>query len=344
MWPDIKGREPLKLIAVLLLFPISYLNYKYFEGAWIQKGNGASKKSLQHCVLKWIGIPFFVCSVLFVGSGYSFFGLDPNTKPLADPALSLGECYSLQGENPCALTKNNSNEMALLIGDSHARHLSLTFESGATQTKLAPSVWTQSGCQFILPDTFNKKDWRSLVDKYGIQHKGETQSCFEHNLQIIEWLKLHNATVVLTFRSTSMIENDLGADPSKYRKLVVKNIRILAKYSKLLIVIGPNPEYLDHSRFFGGGTLIWQKSYETTASTSELKSEMSSNPFLDNEYYAQELANSDNIKFINGIEPFCSKKSCVRQMHHQWLYTDVDHLSLYGTQLYANRIVELIKP
>lgn len=336
IWPDIQGREHLKIIAVLVLFPISYINYRFYERKWIQASVDASSGVIIFSLRKWIGLPFMLCCIIFVGSSYSFFGLDPNQKPLPDPSLALGDCYSLQGEHPCPLRKVGGGEKILLVGDSHARHLSTTFGKVAKRANLSPIVWTQSGCQFILKSTLKSIEWKSLVEKYGTQHLGETQSCFKHNQQIVEWLKRNESTVVLTFRSTSMVENDLGINPVEYRKLALKNIEVLANYVTSLVVIGPNPEYLDHARFFGGGTLIWQKNYESTASSMELKENMRSNPFLDNKYYSKKLFNKEKITYIDGIDPFCSQNVCIRKMNERWLYTDVGHLSIYGTNLYKN--------
>lgn len=342
-WPNMQHREALKLMAITILFPIAYFNYQFVEKKWILKGASLRGKDSRIYVIKLMLVPFVVSSVLFIGSNYSFFGLDPNQKPLPDPALLIGKCYSLEGQAPCVLTENTKGRRILLIGDSHARHLSLTFREAAIGANSTPITWTQSGCQFILPETLELNEWKTLVEKYGIVHKGETQSCFEHNQQIIEWLNQNKSDVVLTFRSTSMVQKDLGINPKIYRELLIKNFQILSNHARKLIIIGPNPEFLDHSRFFGGGTLIWQSEYESVAPIKVYRDAMSSNAFEDNEYLTSRLSKSNNITFTSGIAPFCTEKSCIRKLGQNWLYTDVDHLSVFGTNQYLNQLTKLIK-
>lgn len=343
VWPDTQHREGLKLLAVAILFPIAYVNYRFVEKKWILKGASIGGKDFRNCVIKWIVVPFILSCILFVGSNHSFFGLDPNQKPLPDPALMIGKCYSLEGKAPCILTDKTYESRILLIGDSHARHLSVTFRRAAIAANSTPVSWTQSGCQFILPETLELNKWKTLVEKYGIVHKGESQSCFEHNQQIINWLSRNKSDVLLTFRSTSMVQNDLGIDPNIYRNLLIKNFQILGAHARKLIIIGPNPEYLDHSRFFGGGTLIWQSEYEPDASIKVARGAISANAFKDNDYLAKRLAKSRKVSFINGINPFCNERSCIRKLGRNWLYTDVDHLSVFGTDLYLNQLTQLIK-
>jgi len=342
VWPNLNHREALKLIAVLILFPIAYINNKYYEKRWIEIQVKDLEFKTPRKAIYWIALPLALSLILFIGSSKSFFGIDPNQKPLPDPSIFLGHCYSLQGKNPCVLGKRTENESILLIGDSHARHLGLTLRNVANQAKIKSLIWTQSGCQFILPETLHNAGWDTLIEKYGVIHKGETQSCFRHNEQIIEWLKKHNATTLLTFRSTSMAENDLNIEPVEFRKLLIDNIKLLSRYSKKVIVIGPNPEYLDHPRFFGGGTLIWQGEYESHAPIRVARNKMSPNAFLDNEFLSIKVMSLKNVHFINGVDTFCNIKYCIRKINNKWLYTDVDHLSYYGTQLYKNQLLAIM--
>lgn len=330
--PSQQNREIWKLIAAVLAFPVAYLNFRNYESRWVQKRMQLSTSGVRKKIILWIGLPALFSLFLFTGSSHAFFGLDPNQQPLPDPALSLKRCFSIEGKYPCIETSDSNPNMVLLIGDSHARHLSKSFKKVVLKRGLNPVFWTQSGCQFILSGTVQNKKFSTLQEKYGVRHKGETQSCFAHNKQVILWLRKHpNVTTVLTFRSTSMVENDLGIDPEIYRSVLLKNIYILKRFTPRLVVIGPNPEYLDRSQFFGGGTLIWQRPYESTASSFELKSEMVLNAFNDDSYLRNALFGKNGIRYISAVSRLCDVNRCFRKFQGNWLYTNVDHLSYFGT-------------
>jgi len=335
LWKDYQHREPLKFVALLLVFPLAHLNHVFIENKWrIYGKENLSPRKLRIIVVRWLFLPVVASLILFAGSYGSFFGLNPNEKPLPDPSLSLGVCYSIEGKNPCTVGNSGKTRKVLLVGDSHARHLGLSFVRSARLNGLTPIIWTQSGCQFILQASIKTQDWPSLSEKYGIRHIGETQSCFAHNLEIIKWLKENPGTlVVTTFRSTSMVQNDLGIEPKNYQLLLAKNLYIMSKETPKLVILGPNPEYLDKTGFFGGGTLLWQKPYEKSAPVVVSRLRMSPNAFDDNNFYSKYFANLPRIKFINGVTPFCTEARCVRKIQNHWLYTDVDHLSLHGTEL-----------
>lgn len=337
LWKDNQNREFLKLLACVVTFAVAHFNFRYIEYRNIKQGKINLPKS-RHLTnsIKWSVLPLLIFTLLSIASTHKFFGLDPNAKPLPDPALSLGKCYSITGEKPCELGATYSKKKALLIGDSHARHLGKTFFIEASRMHYQPVIWTQSGCQFVLPSSISSDEFRNLEEKYGVRHKGETQSCFQHNLQIVTWLQRNpNTVVVTTFRSTSMVAIDLGIEPTLYRGLLAKNLKGLEKLSKNLIVIGPNPEYLDSAKFFGGGTLIWQSPYERIAKARVLRMNMSPYAFQDDNYYEVDLGNRSGITYISAVRIFCNPENCIRKRAGKWLYTDVDHLSIFGTKMIA---------
>lgn len=340
LWRNEIHREPLKIAAVLLTFLLANINYKYIETKWRDFG----KKELRPDELisgasKFLVVPFLVSLGMYIASITSIFGLNPNGTPLPDPSLMLGKCYSLQGERPCYLSANSRLPKVLLVGDSHARHFGASFAKFAHDHQLSPVIWTQSGCQFILPSKKISIDYPTLNAKYAVVHKGETQSCFTHNLEIMSWIKHNpNSYLVITFRSSSMAEFDLGINPQRYRNLVALSLKKLSKEHSNILFIGPNPEYKDSAQFFGGGTLLWQKPYEESANPVVSRKNMVQNPFLDDYFYESTFKHKSSIVYKSGVKPFCDSSKCVRRVNGNWLYTDVNHLSIYGTEILRNFI------
>jgi hypothetical protein len=171
---------------------------------------------------------------------------------------------------------------------------------------------------------------RDSINDPGIQ-----QSCFEHNESIIEWVKAHPKVMVfISQRSTSIRPSTISE--ADYRNILLKNLIYLKSLSARLTVIGPNPEFPDASQFFQSGLLIWQKAYIPPKSFPATS--MIAEPSRDNSFYLSRLP-SEGIGYVDSILPFCNLKLCTRWYSSMWLYTDYDHLSVYG----AERLKPLIR-
>jgi hypothetical protein len=140
--------------------------------------------------------------------------------------------------------------------------------------------------------------------------------------------------VFISQRSTSIRPSKISE--AEYRNIVISNLQNLKRLSARLIVIGPNPEFPDASKFFKGGLVIWQNTYTPPKSFPTFS--MVAEPVRDNSVYRSRLP-SEGIGYIDSIVPFCNRKACTRWYQSVWLYTDHDHLSVYG----ADRLKPLFR-
>jgi len=323
-----------KLIAIVGTVFLSFILSRYIESPYRNRyiDESTTKNWLRIQFSKFVLLPFLILSLISFASYYNYFGMDRNTPPLKNPQTMDPSCSKKNGEFPCNYpVEEKFARTALLIGDSHASHLSVAFTKAANSLGMNSIIWSQNGCQFILPTTVSTK-FSQLQKIYSIRNRTDNLSCFAHNEKIINWLRMNSGVdVFVTHRSTSFPVTDYNVNPQHYNNLVIQNLNIIRNSAASVTLIGPNPEFPDSWRFFMGQTLFWQKNYENSAQRQFTETKMVQNPFIDDAYFKKRLENS-KIQYLSTIEPFCnSRHFCNRFGTRGWLYTNADHLSLEGT-------------
>jgi peptidoglycan/LPS O-acetylase OafA/YrhL len=346
-WSDGYNRRSGKLVALALTFVVGVLIYELVEKKFRVRGRTTPIPStaIRNTSLLFVLAPFIIMISIFVGSSGNFFGLDKNVRGPIDPGSLDTVCYSQLGAFPCIYGDSTSDKkVALLVGDSHARHLTIGFIEAAKSSGFTPVIWTQSGCQFVLRNTAKNFNWQKMDGAWGTRQHAEKQSCFEHNDQIINWVYKHpNAAVFVTQRSTSYPGKDFGVDPKTYLRAMSGDIHKLKLKGNKVTVIGPNPEFPDFTKFFAGNTLLWEKSYEDTAPRTLKMEEMIQNPFTDDLRLKYETAKLD-LKYISIIKLFCSTEGlCSRYQNGSWLYANGDHLSIEGSRMIKPEIIKILQ-
>jgi peptidoglycan/LPS O-acetylase OafA/YrhL len=275
-------------------------------------------------LISFVIIPTLLFAGMRNGANNHYWGHDPNpVKPVYSSTVD-SSCY--EALTPCVYSVANPKGEALLIGDSHAASLFQTFAESMALEGFSSFVWQKNGCQFITRKSISSK-YADLL-RYGETISGEKQTCFSHNESIVRWIKMHpKAMVFVSQRSTSIKPSAISE--SDYRRIVFSNLLYLKTLSASLTVIGPNPEFPDTSKFFTGGLLVWQKAYIPPKSFPS--SSMIAQPVVDNAFYLASLP-SKGIGYINSIVPFCKLEVCTRWHSSKWLWTDSDHLSVYGAE------------
>lgn len=346
-WSDGFNRRSGKVVAVLLTFALGFALYELVEKKYRVTGGGVRipfssiKKALPISFLA----PLAILLILFIGSSGNFYGFDKNPRGPIDPGSLDSACYLQLGAQPCIYGDTSPNiRYALLVGDSHARHLTIGFSEAAKSVGFTPVIWTQSGCQFVFRNSARNYGWQKLEDAWGRRQYAEKQSCFEHNDQISAWVQSHpNASIFVTQRSTSYPANDFGVDLETYLKSNLRDIRTLKLSSNKVTVIGPNPEFADLTRFFAGNTLLWEKPYEVTTPRKMRKTEMIQNPFIDDQFMKTEVPKL-GMEYLSTIDIFCNKADiCSRFQDGKWLYANADHLSIAGSRLVKTSIIGILQ-
>jgi len=336
-WSDGSHRRSGKILALILTFIVATFMSKYIENRFRVNNldESISPKKIVQASCYFFIFPLAILSLILAGSNGNFFGLDKNPVGPRDPGSLDRVCYQQLGSEPCIYIDTQSNgRYALLVGDSHARHLSIGFIAATQKAGFTPVIWTQSGCQFVFRSTATSLGWQKLIDAWGHQGHFERQSCFSHNDEILKWVQSNpTARVFVTHRSTSFPVSAFQVDPKQYNNAILRDIQKLRTKSNTVTLIGPNPEFPDGTKFFAGNTLLWEHAYEPTAAHEFPIREMIQNPFNDDKQFKSTTL-TDGINYISIINLFCTSKGlCNRFSEHGWLFANGDHLSIEGSRL-----------
>ena len=337
---DGRNNKSIRIVMLVLTFFLAHILNRYVENKFrlSSKTKQISKKQIISIAVTSILVPAMILGCVNIAMSNSSIIPNKNVLQPDDPSKSLDKCRADTTVDYCVYAKDKTSNGVLLIGDSHARYLSKTFLELSKRNESTGLILTKSGCQFILPDYAHDKQLRKLFLTYNTKHIGERESCFQHNKKIVDFVKLHPDTQVLAvFRSSSMVEMDFGIDPAVYVPLLVKSLLSLVSEKRRLYILGPNPEFSDGNRFFAGNTIFWQNKYETNQKSSMEIERMLQNPFRDHTLI-KKLTGDKNAFLINGLEPFCNERTCLRKQNGHWLYANVDHLSYWGTELMKKKL------
>ena len=324
-----------KVFAVVLCFliaiPMTYLienRYRYLNNT----NSRITKRTFLGIFLKFQVLPTICLVAIVISSQYSYFGLDRNSKAIPSPLKLDEKCFSSDRTTPCSPAFRGSRD-ALLIGDSHAEHLSIAFQRAAIVMNITPLIWVKNGCQFVLPQTAPKVKFEDLWRAWDMKHVSESESCFGHNLQILRYVKENpGIRIFVTHRSTAYPVHDFHVSSSEWNSLIIRNLVILKQNGGKVTLVGPNPEFPDYSKFFMGQTMFWQKNYEDSAKHVYSINEMNPTPQLDDQTLKTGLA-MNGVGYVSTISTFCNSSVCSRYAGGEWLYTNADHLSLKGSLL-----------
>ena len=305
----------------LIHLPLFHLcDYLFFESFWMKQtayisstilfGNQISKsvelKSNQKLrkveLRKRIVALTAICLVPIVFS--LFFRISSvNYLNLSNPPKLQGTntCESGASDADCGLGTSGKNSI-MLVGDSHANAISLSFIEIAKQLELEPIVISGRGCRI---EPTNSYELSSPCDNY---MKSVKQLAVKKNVKYI----------VISQRG---FVADGSASPRDRAKSFIDAVSELKTKTNQVLILGPNPEFLTN-RSQGTFINLFQKNvHKKTNEFYEFEQE-------DN--YLNNLAVNERIEYLSSSTKFCNKKECVIKDDGKYLYWDENHLSLDG--------------
>jgi hypothetical protein len=216
---------------------------------------------------------------------------------------------------PCVYTTTGATKTVLLIGDSHAGHISQAVADAAKSTKWNAVVWTHSGCHVQFQ--------RSIPEQV-------SDNCIDINNSMKKWVEQNkpNAIIVSQFVYSDSSQNDLR-DALTTLRLIVPNI----------LLIGNNPIFPDEKDFMVGRPIVMPaykppKSFQQSIMQTVDKN---ASDLLAN------WARGNGIFTISFDSLFCEKGVCSRYSDKGWLYRDDDHFSVVGAELTIPQISAFLK-
>ena len=305
---DDKNRIVQTVFGVILTIFLGAITYSVVEERF------RFRKSSKVLTLKYTA--FSLSLILLVPVGL-FIGLDHGQKHihwgleknLYQPAYA-GEldpnCRrdSIQGP-PCIYKNAGASKTVLLIGDSHAGHISEALINAAKSENWNTIVWTHAGCAVRF-----QRNEKHLV----------TDSCLKANEAMREF--------VLKNRPSAIIVSEFVQSYSSQTDLQ-NALRILKSIVLNILLIQNSPVFPDSKDFMVPRPIIMSpykppKKFVYPAMEYEDKS-------------ASDLlvkwATANGITTMNFEALFCKSDICSRYSGSDWLYRDADHFSVIGAEL-----------
>ena len=249
--------------------------------------------------------PFLFISIL-IGFNSNYWGLvNPISKPLysGDTLGLMQRNYCQQDFNkaPCVLNKVQTGKSMLLLGDSHAVHISSTFRNLAAEYGWNVYLWTAS-CH---------------VSEYRKSDMKLKKKCDKSNQQILNWLKVNDTDTVIVSRFI---------DEKSSMTDLINDLKIIKSVVPRVLLIENNPIFPDQSKYMVQRPIIMPK-YE--APKFFLESEMENKDRNASDLLGK-WARGNEITTINFHSSLCINGYCTRYFNNEWLYYDDDHFSISG--------------
>jgi hypothetical protein len=254
-------------------------------------------------------LPILLFVGMDVGVRKNYWGLvHPPERPIYAGFMDPNCARDSFNGPPCTYISPSARKTVLLIGDSHAGHISQALIDAATYTKWNSVIWAHSGCHV------------QFADPKGYIPNSRRSSCLKSNMEMLNWVKEHKPDLVAVSQSLAgSSQTDLTEALVVLRKLVPK-----------VLLVGQSPVFPD-SQFMNSGTILSAiylppKSFPVSRMVQAVRKES---------LVYKKWALDHKFQFLDPFPLFCNVNSCNRWSSRGWLYRDQDHLSPLG----ADRMV-----
>jgi len=302
------NRNLVLLLGVLFSVLVGAHSYKRIESRFRlseYRNSKVHKYMLLRIASAYLGL---ICLylIMLVSSSNSYFGLDRNIERPAYAGYLDKDCArdSEMGP-PCVYMTNGARNTVLLIGDSHAGHISQALIDSAKGKGWNAIVWTHDGCKIQL--VANEKEKVS-------------ENCAMMNRRLLTWLDTAKPDLIV---ASQFINFD--SDLEKFKD-AIKSIQ--SKVTSLVIATN-SPVFPDREDFMKARPLVMKPYVPPTSfpvSMMDTKDLNKSKKF-------QEWAITQNIPTIDFTSIFCDIERCIRKDRGEWLFRDENHFSVYGANL-----------
>ena len=296
------------LLGMLLSVLVGAHSYKRLESRFRlskYRNSEVHKLTLLRIASAYLGL---ICLylIMLVGSSNAYFGLDRNIQRPAYAGYLDKDCArDSELGPPCVYKTNGARNTVLLIGDSHAGHISQALIDSAKGKGWNAIVWVHDGCKIQL--VANEKEKVS-------------ENCAMMNRRLLTWLDTAKPDLILV---SQFINFD--SDLEKF-KVAIKSIQ--SKVTKVVIATN-SPIFPDHEDFMKSRPLVMKPYVPPTS----FPVSMMDTKDLDKSKKFQEWASTQKIPTIDFTSIFCDTERCIRKDRGEWLFRDANHFSVYGANL-----------
>ena len=305
------------VVASILLGALSYSKIENrFRGG--SKGNANGFKTISTAMVLTLVLPLCLFTSMDIGKKdrWLYWGLDRNIqRPTYAGALDPKCFRDSEIGPPCVYKTTGANKTILLIGDSHAGHISQAVIDAAKSTKWNSVVWTHGSCHIQFQRSIPKQ---------------VSDNCIDVNNSMKKWVEENKpyAIIVSQFVHSDSSQNDLR-DALMTLRSIVPNI----------LLIENNPIFPDEEDFMVERPIV-MPAYKPPKSFQQSLMQTRDKKASD---LLANWARSNGIFTVSFDSLFCEKGVCNRYSDKGWLYRDDDHFSVVGAELTIPQIRAFLK-
>ena len=292
-------------IAVGLSFALGSLSYKRYRVK--SKFSTHKPLSLVKSLMVFLILPLSFLLSMDQGLKHQYWGLVRGTGVESAFAGNIDvNCKRDSKSGPaCTYLTSGASKTVLLIGDSHAVHISQAIVDASRNQIWNSVVWTHSSCHVQFA---RSKDWQA------------TDGCIAINLQMKQWVQMNRPDAIIV---SQFVYKDCSQADLRRALLDLK-----AQVPNILIIEN-NPIFPD-AQDFGELRPIVMSRYNPPKSFKQSEMQTKDQP-ASNDLATWAMTNGIQTLNLNSL--FCKDYICHRFSNGQWLYIDDDHFSVAGAQL-----------
>jgi peptidoglycan/LPS O-acetylase OafA/YrhL len=306
------------VIAVVVSVLLGALSYSKIENRFRggSKSNAIGFKTISAAMVLTLAIPLFLFISMDIGKKAQYWGLDRNIQqPPHAGNLDTKCARNSETGPPCVYNTTGATNTVLLIGDSHANHISQAVVDASQSTKWNAVVWTTPGCHIQFQ--------RSIPEQV-------SDNCIYRNNLMKKWVEENRpyAIIVSQFIHSDSSQNDLRDALSTLRSIVPN-----------ILLIENNPIFPDEKNFMRQRPIV-MPAYKPPKSFQQSMMQTVDKNASD---LLANWARRNGVFTMSFDSLFCEKGVCSRYSNKGWLYRDDDHFSVVGAELTIPQISTFLK-
>jgi peptidoglycan/LPS O-acetylase OafA/YrhL len=306
------------VIAVVASILLGALSYSKIENRFRGRGKSDASgfKTISAAMVLTLVLPLFLFILMDIGKKAQYWGLDRNIQqPTYAGELDPKCVRDSKIGPPCVYKTTGATKTVLLIGDSHAGHISQAVVDAAQSTNWNAVVWVHSDCHV---------QFRQSI-------KGQIpDNCIEINNQMKKWVLQNTPDLVIVsqFVYSDSNQGDLR-DALSSLKLIIPNV----------LLVENNPVFPDVKDFMVSRPIV-MPAYKPPKSFQQ---SMMQTEHVNASHLLANWARGNGIFTISFDSLFCKKRVCNRYSNKGWLYRDDDHFSVVGAALTIPQLSAFLK-
>jgi peptidoglycan/LPS O-acetylase OafA/YrhL len=292
--------------AILLVLIASHFSTRLLEIRWRKKVNNLSvgKQIYFVCATTVIPLVFCLTASITIDNYYLRNERVANAQSRLYPASYLPNCnFNDSASSICRYLTPGSKSTVMLLGDSHAGHLSMAIKDSAVSQGISLVVAPHIGCSKI------------TINWDGIRENRCARS-IKRAMKISENRQIDLLIVSIYIHKSDILES-------------LEGLKQLKAHFPKMLVIEQTPVFPEGNLLTQGPTLF---GFDYKAKNRLPLSEMNEEASNAGQIFQKQirLLNIETIN-LNGL--YCGINSCVRETPSKKYFLDADHLTLEGAEL-----------